>query len=358
MENNRHSSVNCAKKTSRSSTRYKNFSATTNLNDLHDDNYLSHEKKYKTKFQNSVSYPSDYNSYRNRRNYKTRYPNQYSNNYKKYPSHNKIIASQQQIQSKIDFSKVPSLALTKIFSFMNLGDCLNASITCKSWRSNLMLNSPSLWHKFPLTIYLCNKHDDLESHKFKLSNFSNLCSSLTFKFDANDFYLIKKLNDSLAMSQFLNLKQLRLDPVFNLYIEDDTDSMNADYYDDNIANIGKLVLSSLIKIMNNSKAIEHLSIGLLNYKNPNDVMSMKELLSSASKYHSNNLKSLHVSTCPKATSVYLSHRSYNQKMSLKSIQFFDAFIPQFIHLESLSLDFKDLSISMIQSDLFKTSLKK
>ena len=245
---------------------------------------------------------------------------------------------------------------------MNLTECLNASSTCKIWRANLMLNSPSLWHKFPLTIYLCNKHDDLESHKFKLNNFSNLCSSLNFKFDANDFYLIKKLNDSLMTSQFLNLKQLRLDPVFNLYIDDDIDSMNADYYDDcnstdNITYLGKLILNSLIKIITYSKFIEHLSIGFFNYKNPSDSGTMKELLISLSKLHTNSLKSLHISTCPKSASVYLNHKQYNSKVNFKSMMF-DNYIPQFIHLESLSLDYKDLSNSMIQSNLFRTSLKR
>ena len=82
-----------------------------------------------------------------------------------------------------DYSALPTVVLTKVFSLLSFGDCLRASATCKHWRLSLLHDSPRLWaHHFPpLTVYLCDQQQDLASSKFKLANFAAMTSGLVLK---------------------------------------------------------------------------------------------------------------------------------------------------------------------------------
>ena len=249
------------------SSQNNQFSSTSPQSMYISDNYYSpdqsqssNKKKYKYNnnsfnYSNSSNYSRkfqsrhkhlNYNTYNNYKNfsynnYKNRYysransdnpnGNHLDNNNSKMckfsPMSGPNLSSMSMFKPSIDvdFSKLPNLVLTNIFSFLNLKDRLNASIVCKKWRAGLF--NPILWHKFNLVVYLCNKYEDLQSTFFKMKKLSKFTENCVFKFDANDLLLLGHLVDCLDMlkahNELNNLKSISLSPIFNLF-DDETQS--------------------------------------------------------------------------------------------------------------------------------------
>lgn len=239
-----------------------------------------------------------------------------------------------------DYSLLPNVVLTKIYSYLSLKDRLNASVACKSWR--LALFNPCLWHEYKLSIYLCNRLQDVRSAYFKSHNLSRYTPNLAVKYEPNDLVLFEhvcKLFENLKRAESngagrlinKNLKQISLQPYTSDYFEieydaedgssqademfeqseqelcsfrndDNEDIFNSfdgycDDYDRNLnfGQLNKKLFGLLKEIILDTKCLEHLGLGLLS-----DLSAKKEnlieLLAGLNKKHLFNLKSLHIST--------------------------------------------------------------
>jgi hypothetical protein len=303
---------------------------------------------------------------------------------------NRSSSSSQTTNSTVDYSKLPIVALSKIYSFLNLKDRLNASLTCKQWRAGLF--DPRLWTQFHLTIYLCNRESDLKSAQFKANFLLNYVEHLTIKYDPNDLVLFDHMIDLLNYSNNINLKHISIQPILNTYFYDYQEYDDNCYYDSNDAfstssqqvpvneklienRSNKRLFKLLNKILLNSKCIEHLSLGCIGDFNRLNC-NFDELVSNLAKKHLISLKSIHLSTINNSSILTLasypssSHNINNGNKSNQPIapnnfsalnsnnMFLSNSLGQFVNLNALSLDYDDLTDQFLRTSVCLNSLKK
>jgi hypothetical protein len=322
-------------------------------------------------------------------------------------------SAQKQSAPIVDFTKLPNVVLTKVFSYLSLTDRLNASIVCKSWRAGLY--NPSLWHKFNLIIYLLNRSTDIKSASFKSSTLSKYANNLNIKYDPHDLHLVESLVSIVSNlnETSSNLKCLSLTPMLNFLNESEAMSYNneeLDYYNyyhgynnhhyqtrsapntysTRVQHFGKLnegFFRTLGLIILGAKSFEHLSLGCMSDLCRAD-SNLVDLLLSMSKRHLFNLKSLHVSTIRNSSIQALKSNKHNAYLKglydnaanakAKKICEFSRTNPdevdvsegvpkkflisnllcQFVNLTLLSIDYEDLSNEFLRSTVCLLSLKK
>lgn len=359
-------------------SRYNSYN--TNINNTNNSYYNS---SYKPKYKYNNNY------YNNKRNY-----NRYHNGYSSYnPKDNR----------SVDYSTLPNVVLTKIYSYLNMNDRLSASATCKNWRMGLF--NPCLWHDTDLVIYLTNRHQDLKSAYFKSNNLAKYTKYVTIKYDPNDLVLLEhvtKLLDNLNNNQmitmnsnnYIHLKCISLQPVFNFSNYDDYDGYCSEsqfYFEDsdnrdladlsNFSRLNKTIFKSLKQLCLNSRCIEHLSLGLMNDLNRSQD-NINELIVNLTKKHLFNLKSLHISSINNSSIITLMESatsdlkmaadSSNVNSSIDKINdnminnnnnnsskfYMSNLLCQFINLNTLSINYSDLSLEFLNSAVSLISLKK
>lgn len=269
----------------------------------------------------------------------------------------------------VDFSKLPSIVLANIYSHLDLTDRLTASSVCKSWRGAL-LNTPHLWHRFHLVIYLLNVNRDLRSAQFKCASLAKYAQALTLNYDPRNMFLyeplVQQVLSQLAHSSH-NLKQLTLVPILNY---------SSSYYNHHyhyqhalVSSLNKRCFESLNNIVLGAKCIEHLALGCLTDLNYQRISSNRnnylvELIGALAKKQLYNLKSLHVSSVCSSPILAFRSNKYDKKQrnnnnDIIGRQFYlSNLLTQFVNLTQLSIDYDDLSNEFLNSTVCLLSLKK
>jgi hypothetical protein len=406
---------------SSSSHFYNNYYERFNSNKLEHNNYNNIRKYSNSKSEKCSSRRKYYNNkfYMTNQKYNQNYytSNRYANNcsgkksgfnsqsfqngangtFSNRASHlpsnsNRFTFSSQTSNSTFDYGRLPIVALSKIYSFLNLKDRLNASSTCKQWRAGLF--DPRLWNTFHLTIYLCNRDSDLKSAYFKANFLLNYVEHLSIKYDPNDLLLFEHLIVLLNYSNNINLKHLSIQPILNTYFYEDYDDHC--YYNSSEAlscnlqretvnekqtenQSNKRLFKLLNKIILNSKCIEHLSLGCIGDFNRSNC-NFEELVSNLAKKHLISLKSIHLSTINNSSVLTLasspssssssSHKNNHPKKSNQLVTVNNSFafnsnnmylsnsLGQFVNLNVLSLDYDDLTDQFLRSSVCLNSMKK
>ena len=115
-----------------------------------------------------------------------------------------------------DYTDLPAIVLVDIFSFLKPRDLFAASSTCKSWRQ--IFYHPKLWSSTPyrcLRLTLLDRHQDIHSCRYLITNFLSLTRSIEIRFDPTNINIIKDLLQILDTLVCTNrqLKILRLRPI-------------------------------------------------------------------------------------------------------------------------------------------------
>lgn len=253
-----------------------------------------------------------------------------------------------QIQNSCDFSMLPNIVLNKIYSYLNLKDRLNASLTCKRWR--IALFNPSLWQNSTLTIYLLNRFVDIQSSEFKIQYLSKYTKRLVLKYDPNDLSLFSYLISVIAanLDEFKNLTSVSLQPIlYNLFYEDylyeDDDFGDEESY---LTECNLNLFNNLINWCSKTKLVEHISLGLVDDVNKTK-SNLVNLISVLGDKHANNLRSLHVSTSKKISSLTL-QTNYVSNNAEKNF-FITNYLFKFTNMTCLSIDYEHLTDDFLRN---------
>jgi F-box protein 33 len=244
-----------------------------------------------------------------------------------------------------DFTKLPTVALTKIFSNLNLRDKLNAAQTCRLWESAVW-QTPSLWQDYKMTIYLCDPYNDRVSARFKTSRLGCFVKTLLIKFDINNEVLLEEMANLLEiLTKNNNLNSIKLEPIFNIYTSHLPQTCN-EYI--SIDNIKKKIFKHLKEIIMNSRSMSEVSLGFLTDHGRFDYNLVEILETLSVDKHVNQLESLNIgsvnanSCAIDQNFVYdtLNERLMRNNQITRSLEYFT-------NLKVITLDFDQVTNELI-----------
>ncbi|XP_074042008.1 uncharacterized protein [Leptinotarsa decemlineata] len=124
-------------------------------------------------------------------------------------SKNKKIEPMEEIELK-PWAELPHVVLTKIFSLLDRKDGLNASATCRHWRSNYF--QPRLWEYLEIRF----TPDKLDSARFLSGTLGRTIKNVSVFLNTSSEYCLKeciKFLQHLAVNN--NLRSLNIIPLFS-----------------------------------------------------------------------------------------------------------------------------------------------
>ncbi|CAF0712121.1 unnamed protein product [Brachionus calyciflorus] len=358
----------------------KNYLNTKSRHTTNGNKYKKNEDEYINNFSMNYStakpssyYPIEYNYGKGYRPKNYQFNGTHSNRYRKKfntgnyyrPNFTKPLAPNNCRNTPVlyDYSQLPNIVLANIYSHLNLKDRLSASLVCKTWRLGLF--NPSLWQDSNITIYLLNRFVDLKSSDFKLQNLLKYSKNLIVKYDPNEMSLYNYLINVIIgnLKEYKNVSSVSLQPIlYNLFYEDgyfydDEEELNDN--DDYLSENNAILFKNLTEWCLNTKNVEHLSLGLIDDMNKSKV-NLAKLMAALGDKHANNLKSLHLSTSKKISSLALQTTNGNIQANYYDDKkfFLSQCLSRFKALTHLSIDFEHLSDDFLRSSCCLQSLKK